>query len=293
MSVVFPLLLGLIQGIAEFLPISSSGHLALMQSYFGEELRAQVSVTGFSVLLHAGTLCAVLIAYRREVCAIAGAMTTLPRGFLKEKRKRWAQFDGGERAFVLVAVGTLPLVALKIADELAGRLTGAGLIDEMDLRIACRPAAVGLILIFNGALLYFSEKIGKGDRALEELTVRGALAVGLFQMLAVLPGLSRSGATFVAGRMCGLRREEALRFSFLLSVPAVLGSIIVEVPELIGSKRLGAREAVIFGGAAAIAFVAGLMSLGLLRRISRKKDLKGFAYYTAGLGVLTLIFDRI
>ena len=293
MSVVFPLLLGLIQGIAEFLPISSSGHLALLQAYFGEELRAQVSVTAFSVLLHAGTLFAVLIAYRKEVCAIAGAITTLPRGFFTEKRRRMARLHDGEKALVLVAVGTLPLVALKAADGLAGRFFGAGLIDAMDLRIAGRPAAVGLILIFNGALLYFSEKIGKGEGALEDLKIRGALAIGLFQLFAVLPGLSRSGATFVAGRMLGLRREEALRFSFLLSVPAVLGSIIVEVPELICAQRIGAREAMVFGGATAVAFVTGLLSLGLLRRISRKKDLKGFAYYTAGLGVLTLIFDKI
>ena len=175
--------LGVLQGIAEFLPISSSGHLALMQVFFGA--RAD-GITALSVLLHAGTLAAVLIVYRKDAARLLLAARSLVRGFLTGEKRRTSDMTDGEKTLLWLCIATLPLVFVGVADALIGRFAGAGLIDALDLFVARRPVVIGALLTLNGILLILSEKFAARAGAGEGLTPRRALFIGIFQVCALL-----------------------------------------------------------------------------------------------------------
>ncbi len=290
MNVIFPLLLGVIQGLSEFLPISSSGHLALFQNFFGDGLSKFDSITAFNVLLHLGTLVAVFIVYRKDIVQMIPAFFTMVKKLFSFKKKyKLSDYTYDERMDMMVIIGTLPLVALKLADIFFDKVCSFSILGAMEKYITLQPVVIGVILIFNGLLLFFSDKLTRKEKANEDFTPLNALFVGICQMFAVLPGLSRSGSTITGGRLSALSRRDAVRFSFLLSIPAILGSFVTEIPDMFSEGNLGAGDWMIFLLAAAVACIIGLLSMKLLNYIAEKDTFKGFSYYCWAVGGIAII----
>ncbi|MCK9459184.1 MAG: undecaprenyl-diphosphate phosphatase [Proteobacteria bacterium] len=269
--------LGAVQGLTEFLPISSSGHLAaaeLAAPRLGFEGAGGEEPLLFGILLHVATLAAVLVYYRAAAWdAIRGfgrGVAALARGGLGPA----IEADEGTRLAAAICVGTLPTGALGLALE---RPTGG---------IAGSPLALGLCFLACAAILVATRWWPGGARRLDW---RVALIVGIVQGIAVLPGVSRSGATIAAGLALGLPRDEAVRFSFLLSVPAIAGAALLELD---GAALAGAGEISPLVAGCAAAFVAGFASLAVLRRIVRGGRLWLFAPYVAAVGAALVIASR-
>jgi undecaprenyl-diphosphatase len=244
------ILLGLVQGLTEFLPVSSSGHLALFEALLGwEDAEANLA---FNVAVHVGSLLAVMVFVRREIVAM---LTTRPRLLL------------------VVAVATVPAA-------LFGPL-GKGAVQSLSASVL----AVGLCLLVTAGILLLAGRTGRGTTLAPDLGWGRALLVGFAQLLAILPGVSRSGSTLVAGMGVGLERGEAVRFSFLMAAPAIAGAGLFMVIEGGGGNPVPLVPT-LAGGAAS--FVASLVAMRLLVRIVARDRLRWFALYCAVAGLVAI-----
>lgn len=267
-------ILGLIQGLAEFLPISSSGHLAIFSQLFG--LDSGEGQIAFSLLLHLGTLIAVFIVYYKDIWSlIKSAFTLLHKIFTGRLKKEG--LVGDEKFVIWVIIATLPLVALKALG-----------LDEAVTDLSGCVWAVGIILLFNGIVLFFSDGFATGKRSIGEMKWYNALAVGICQMFAVLPGLSRSGSTITGGLLNGLNRQQAVRFSFIVSIPAILGASVLEVPDLFKQGTTN-QQLVIYLVGTAVAAVVGVCAIKLLNYISKNSNFRMFSYYSWLAGILAIL----
>ncbi len=274
MTVFTSFLLGLIQGVAEFLPISSSGHLAIAQNLLN--LQAEIPAF-FDVLLHLGTLLAVFVAYWQDIkdmvveffCGIGDLVhhsTPTP-------------VPPARRLILLIILGTLPLFAvLPIKDKVQG------LSDNMIF--------IGAALIVTGFLLFASDMIRKGRKTERNATWLDVLIVGAGQAIATMPGISRSGMTISAGCFTGFERRFAVRFSFLLSIPAVLGANILSLKDAFEAGIVWSEVPVYLVGVVTAA-VVGYLCIRLLRMIADKGRFGAFAYYCWAVGLLTLVLNII
>lgn len=259
------LLLAVLQGLTEYLPVSSSGHLVLGRELIpgGEALPEDASV---EVLLHLGTLLAVILFYRRQVLALAAGL--VGRG----------QDPGAQRRLLgLLVIATLPAVAV-------------GLLGKDAIESAfTTPAVASACLLVTGAGLWWSRRLVTGRRDLWQITARMALVIGLAQAFAILPGISRSGATILTGMAFGLGVEAAAAFSFLMSIPAILGAAVLKLPDMLeqGAGELGAGPLL---AAAALSFFVGYLALAMLLWIMRARRLSWFAPYCWLLGLTGLAF---
>lgn len=277
MTLLQSVILGLIQGITEFLPVSSSGHLAIFNVLFG--LDAGDNIVAFNLLLHLGTLIAVFIVYYKDIWALIKAVISLCGKIFTGKVKNG--LSGDERFVVWVVVATLPLVALK--------LTGLDVIVDT---LSSSILAVGIILLFNGAVLFVSDKFSRGNTAIEDTKWYNALAVGICQMFAVLPGLSRSGSTITGGLLNGLDRQSAVRFSFILSIPAILGASVFEVPDLFESATSASEWGIYLVGMA-VSAVVGVAAMRLLNYISKHSNFRMFSYYCWAAGAVAIGYQIV
>ncbi len=268
--------LGLVQGVSEFLPISSSGHLALFQNFFNLT-NTEDGHLFFEVLLHLGTLFAVLIAYRKDIWELLrefGYMThinKLPRG---QKANIPAR-----RMIIMLILATIPLVLIvPIKDFVEGLYTNTFF--------------VGVALIATGLILFASDRISKGSKDAKNATMWDALVVGCGQCLAVVPGISRSGTSISAGLLCGFDREYAVKFSFILSIPAILGANILSFADAL---EVGVDTSLIpvYAVGVLTAMVSGYASIHLLRYIAKKGKFGNFAYYCCAIGLVTLILSLV
>ncbi len=254
MSIIEALFLGLVQGLTEFIPVSSSGHLLLAHELFGT---SENSLT-FDVALHVGTLLALLIYFRKDVASL-----------LLNIAKKTA--DG--RLARLLIIATIPAA-------LAGLLFG-DLIDEK-LRsttvVAVTLASVGVVM------LLVDRKVAKVS--VSEVSTKQGVAVGLAQVAALIPGVSRSGATMTAGIFMGLDRKSAARFSFLMAIPIIAGSALGIL--LKDSSELAVNNELFIG--MITAFISGLIAIKFLLKVITRVGLKPFAYYRIGLAVIVLVF---
>lgn len=278
MSVLSSIFLGLVQGVAEFLPISSSGHLSLFQNFFG-----LVSAEGslfFDVLLHLGTLIAVFVYYWKDIVALVKEFFHLIACvFSREKRRQMKRLPPNGRLILMIIVATLPLfVILPIKDKVEG-LYG-------------NTIFVGCALAVTGCILFFSDRMARGKKGPKSATMLDALLVGVGQAVAVVPGLSRSGTTISAGMMRGFHRRFAVRFSFLLSIPAVLGANILSLKDAVEAGVDWSQVPVYLVGVLTAA-VSGYLCIGLLRRIANKGKFGAFAYYCWTVGLLTIVVQLI
>lgn len=243
--------LGLIQGLTEFLPISSTGHLALGRRAFG----LQEAGLFLDTMLHIGTLAAVICFYREELLRIA--------------RKPFGRLSG------LLAAGTLPAVAAGL------------LLKDYFEAVSVSGATLGWEFLITGAVLWHADRIRNGRKKLHELSYADALVIGTFQAGAIFPAVSRSGLTIAAGLLRKLDRETAAYFSFLLSIPAIAGGVALQLPRLFdgGAERVS-LWALAVGAVSSAAF--GYMAVRWMISYLKKGSLKLFAVYVWALGAVVL-----
>jgi undecaprenyl-diphosphatase len=269
MSTLEALLLGVVQGVTEFLPISSSGHLIIvpwLQDYTFLQDHDAFNKT-FDVALHAGTLVAAIAYFRVEV-------VTLLRGFVQALRQRAIRSDE-QRLSVAIAIGTVPAV-------IAGGL-GSGFIDEH----LGEPWMIAIQLIVFGSLLAYADRMPQ-RRRLRDTTLRDGWYVGLAQVLALAPGTSRSGITITAARWLGLDRDSAARFSFLLLIPAVAGATVYKAASAVHEGLPhGVAGPMVVGTVAAA--VSGYLAISFLLRLVRTTSYRPFVLYRYAVGVAVLL----
>ena len=269
-------LLGLVQGVAEFLPISSSGHLAIAQNLLHIEGAGSVPEF-FDVLLHLGTLIAVFAAYWKDICEM---VVEFFRGIGDlAHRSTPSPVPPARRLILLIIVGTLPLFAV-----LPIRKAVQGLGDNM--------VFVGAALIVTGFLLFLCDRVRKGHKTERSATWLDALLVGVGQAVATLPGVSRSGMTITVGCFAGYERRFAVRFSFLLSIPAVLGANILSIGDAVKAGINGAEVPMYLVGVVTAA-VVGYLCIRLLKYVADKGRFGAFAYYCWAVGILTLVLQAV
>ena len=270
------ILLGLVQGIAEFLPISSSGHLAIARNLLNMEGAGSIPEF-FDVLLHLGTLIAVFAAYWGD---IRDMVVEFFRGIGDlAHRSTPTPVPPARRLILLIIVGTLPLFAV-----LPIRKTVQGLGDNMYF--------VGAALIVTGFLLFLCDRVRKGRKTERSATWLDALLVGVGQAVATLPGVSRSGMTITAGCFVGYERRFAVRFSFLMSIPAILGANILSLKDAIDAG-IDLSQVPVYLVGVVTAAVVGYLCIRLLKMIAAKGKFGFFAYYCWAVGLLTLILTLI
>ena len=271
MSYLTAVLLGLVQGVTEFLPVSSSGHLAIAEQLLN--LQGASNVPGFfDVLLHLGTLVAVFIAYwddiRDMIVEFFAGIGDLAHHSTPNP------VPPARRLILLIIVGTLPLFVM-----VPFRHFFSSLGDNMYF--------IGGALIFTGILLFVSDRVQHGRKSEKTATLLDALLVGLGQAVALCPGISRSGMTITTGCFAGFERKFAVRFAFLLSVPAVIGANILSLKDAIDAGIDWASVPAYLVGVA-VAAVSGYACIRLLRYIADKGRFGAFAYYCWAVGALTL-----
>ena len=274
MSLLSSIILGLIQGVAEFLPISSSGHLAIAEHLLG--------MTGlelpefFDVLLHLGTLIAVFAAYWDDIRDMVVEFFCGVRDLAH--RTTPTPVPPARRLILLIIVGTLPLlVVLPIKDLVEG------LADNMYF--------VGGALIVTGFLLFASDRVKKGRKTEKNATLVDVLLVGAAQAVATCPGISRSGTTITAGCFVGFDRKFAVRFSFLLSIPAILGANVLSIKDALATVVWSEVPVYLVG--VAVAAAVGYACIRLLKMIADKGKFGFFAYYCWIVGAITLVLTVI
>ena len=262
-------LLGLVQGICEFLPISSSGHLALLQHIFHIE---GADLT-FDVLLHIGTLLPVLWMFRKDVRYVRRGIGGLI-GMGHDRGRRTPRARENRRL-----VASVPL--------LLGLLFQGAAKSLME-----RPAVVGILLLINGGILYLAGRSGRAEKSDKAISLLDVLFVGLAQVFAVLPGISRSGVTISVGLMRGFSKGFAVKFSFLLLIPAVLGAAIAALYQAITlGFDVGLLPMYLVG--MLVSAVTGYFAIRLLRWITNRGGIGGFAYYCWGAGIVALLLSLV
>ncbi len=281
MGIFEAIIYGIIQGIAEFLPISSSGHLALAQNFTQKFSGAAIdsgSNFTFNIALHLATLVSVCVVYRKDVLGLIKGFFSLVKKLFTGKLKDG--LDKGEKLFLMLCVATLPLVPVKLLG-----------LDESVEALSGISWAIGSLLIINGLMLYISDRLATGGTTAENGGFLRPLGVGCMQaLIGILPGISRSGSTITGGKIFGYTREEAVRFSFLMSIPAILGACVFELPDMFKQGFNMADFAPIIVGAI-VAAVVGFFAIKLLQYLTKNKSFTFFAVYSVIVGIGSIIVD--
>ena len=277
MSIWAAIFLGLLQGIAEFLPISSSGHLSVLQNLFelgtGEE-----GHLFFDVLLHFGTLVAICVAYWSSIKEMVFDVLAFVQNRKQPAIEQQRRYPAGRLALMLI-FGTLPLLLVLPVNDYIEQLY-------------YNTFFIGAAFLLTGCMLYVSDRMPQGRRQEKGMRVRDALIIGLCQAVATIPGLSRSGATITAGLATGLERNFALKYSLLLSLPAVLGANLLA---LIRAVKAGIDVTLLpayFVGML-VAGASGYFAIRILRRIVQRDGFGKFSYYCWGVGLVTIILSIV
>ncbi|HQE01033.1 MAG TPA: undecaprenyl-diphosphatase UppP [Bacillota bacterium] len=265
---IYALLIGIIQGLTEFLPVSSSGHLVLSQHLLGLKLPGLT----FEILLHFGTLISVLWVFRRRLAGIFSSFWALL------KRDEWARFKTSPNRWfgLLLILGSIPTAAI------------AFVFKEYVEQAFTSPKFVGIALFFTGLLLWVADILPSGHKDISKTGVWDALLVGVFQGLAVFPGVSRSGSTISGALWRGLDRKTAAEFSFLLSIPAILGATLLGVVEALKSGAWEDYWQIYLIGTVAAA-AAGILAIKVFLKLLANNRLRYFSLYCWLVGVLVII----
>ena len=265
MSYLEVVLLGIVQGLTEFLPVSSSGHLvvanALLKALGGSQVSDLVEV---SIVLHLGTLAAVLVVYRREIVRLLG----------KDRR-----------VIPLVIVSTIPAVIF-------GLWMKSGLSPKAEQMLLENPLVAGLLFPVTAVALVWAMRHDQGETDYPELSWQQSLIIGLMQAFAILPGISRSGFTIAAGLGVGLHRTAAATYAFLLAIPVIAGAGLLEGLEALDQGFTGTPLEILAAGFA-VSFLVGWLSLALLIRWVQRGRLALFAYYLVPLGVVVTLWQLL
>ncbi len=277
MTLLAAILLGIVQGISEFLPISSSGHLSVLQNFFQVRNLEEENLL-FDVLLHLATLVSVCIVYRHDIAD----MIKEAIGFIRDIRHPKPEEGGpkpARRLVLMIIIGTLPLFVVLPFNDLISKLYN-------------NTYFIGAAFLITGGMLYLSDKMQNGRKTEKTMTVGNALVIGACQAVAVLPGVSRSGSTISAGMAVGLNRSFAVKFSFLLSLPAILGANILSLVKALG-EGVDVKLIPIYLAGMAVAGIVGYFAIGLVRMLSQKGKFGKFCYYCFAVGIVTIVLSFI
>lgn len=267
------IILGLAQGLAEFLPISSSGHLALLQYFF--HINAE-NVLPFAVLLHLGTLVSVFIAYWKDIVELVAELGGCLKDIFTGKGPR-INANPTRRLGFMILVATIPTACIGLFFN--------DLFESMYLSLV----AIGVGLLVTGTILVIAERMSSGKKGIREMKFSHAFFVGFMQGVAICPGISRSGSTLFGGLISGVDRALAVKFAFLISIPSILGSVIVEAPDAFGAGMNMADLGPVIAGVV-VSALSGLFAIKAMIRIVSNKRLIGFSIYTWCLGALVIVY---
>ena len=274
MGYIEAIVLGLVQGLSEFLPISSSGHLALLQNLF--EINED-KVIFFAVLLHIGTLVSIFVVYHKDIYALIKELFLLFKDLFTGKGLRIEERPI-RKLGIMIIVSSIPTAIMGLffsdyIDKIFGSLT-----------------VIAICWIITGFILLFSEKLKNNKKEIEGMKYRNAIFIGICQGLAIMPGISRSGSTIVGSLVTGLKREFAVEFAFLISIPAILGSAILEFPKAI---KAGIEPSTI--GPMIVGFlvaaISGYFAITTMIKIVSKQKMRYFSYYVWIIGLGTFIYS--
>ena len=285
MAFLYAIVMGLIQGVTEFLPVSSSGHLAICKTLFHIEEPGLF----FDVLLHVGTLIAVFLCFWRDIvtllqeligmigdCFYNLGQAVTGRGQAGGPAYRRIVDNSYRKFDLLLLTATIPTGVIGIWDR--------HLVEKLGSLLP----ATGICLCITGVILLLADRIPEGDHTPRSTTYASAFLVGIAQGVATLPGISRSGSTIAACLACGFKKSYAVRFSFLLSIPAILGSLVFELGDVELSEISGVTMASYFVGMA-VAFAVGFICIRLMLFIVRRRRFWGFSIYCFAVGALSII----
>jgi len=272
MDILQAIVIGIVQGLTEFLPVSSSAHLIFVQEFLGV---AEPGIA-FDVLVHLGTLIAVVSYFFKDIIemikAFFGSLVDIFRGKFKEGFRE----DPYKKLAWMVLIGTIPVGIIGIVFKSQVEATFNSLIIP------------SVFLLVTGVLLYVSQRLNIGHKDIKDCSLKEAIIVGLAQACAIIPGLSRSGTTIATGLLIGLDKEFAAKFSFLLAVPAIMGATVVQL------KGIGAGLDVnlvpyLLGFLTAL--ISGYLAISVLLKLIREKSLDIFVFYCLIVGAIVLVYS--
>lgn len=276
MSLLDAIFQAIIQGLTEFLPVSSSGHLSLYQHFTGNSGEGALF---FSAILHLGTLVAVFVAFRKRIFSMIKELGSLFKDIFRGKFK-WSAMNGDRRMIVMIFISCCCLLPFAPFLDWFESFSEDGSI-----------LAEGICFLYTAAILIMSDKCVKGNKQAEDIRVKDSVTVGFMQGVAMLPGVSRSGSTISAGLFSGFTRETAVEYSFILGMPVILLGCLTEV-----KSAVEAKAAIEWGNCFVGFVVAALVGLAAIKMVSwlvKSDKFKVFAYYAGALGVLVITVSVI
>jgi undecaprenyl-diphosphatase len=270
------IVLGLAQGLSEFLPISSSGHLALLEYFFGID---EDRVLAFATLLHLGTLFSIFFVYYKEIGALLLELCAVFHDIFTGRGPRVGANETRILGFMII-VATIPtaIVGLLLRDVFSGLYNSL--------------VAIGAGLLITGCMMFVSERVARGAEDVSGLQFRHAFFIGLMQSVALCPGISRSGATITGGLFASMKRELAVRFAFLISIPSVIGAILLEAPEAFGAGVDGAMLPAL-GAGVIVSMISGFFAIKTMIRVVSSGKLRYFSFYTWIVGAAAILYSLI
>ncbi|MGN0621918.1 MAG: undecaprenyl-diphosphate phosphatase [Porcipelethomonas sp.] len=271
---------GIIQGLTEFLPVSSSGHISLYQHFTGNSGEGALL---FSAILHLGTLVAVFAAFRKTIWALIKELFSFVKDIFTGKF-RWKTMNPERRMIVMLVISLLMLIPFYIFKDFFEKIS-----QDSDIIVE------GVCFLYTSFILFMSDRCVKGSKNYGDITVKNAVTVGAFQGVALLPGVSRSGSTISSGLFCGFRRETAVQYSFILGIPAILGGCLLEIKDAAEQNEL-AFEPVNFIAGFIVAAIVGVCAIKMVNWLVKSDKFKIFAVYTFILGIAVIgvgIAERI
>ena len=291
MSLIEAIILGIVQGIAEFLPISSSGHLAIFKKIFG---LSDVGLT-YDILLHAGTLVAVFIVYwsdiwkliKEGIGIIIDACKNIGRfcnGKVKKGEAEYITVIGTSyRRFVmLVIVSTIPTGIIGLVFKKVFNLDNPSIIIP------------GIGLLITGLILFIVDDLPAGSKTPKKMSYKDAVIIGISQGVATLPGISRSGTTLTVGVLRGLDRKFAIKYSFIMSIPAILGACVLDIKDLFAPENaISGKEMAYYFTGAVVAAVVGFVCIKTLILLYKNKKTKYFSYYCFVVGIIAIVANFV
>ncbi|MGP1442310.1 MAG: undecaprenyl-diphosphate phosphatase [Anaerovoracaceae bacterium] len=271
MTLIESMILGLVQGLAEFLPISSSGHLAVLQHMFGVDTD---NVLMFTVMLHFGTLISIFFAYRHDIWDLLKELFALIKDIVTGQG---IQMNKNEtrRLGIMIVIATIPTAIIGL------------LFNDLFESFYSNITFIGVSLIITGTGLFFAENKGGGDKGVMEMSIFNALLIGVCQAIAICPGISRSGATMIGGLASRFERAHAVRFAFLISIPSVLGAFLMELSTVFkhAADGSGISLGIVLAGIT-VAAISGYFAIKIMIKAVTDKKLIYFSFYTWIVGAL-------
>ncbi len=278
MSILEAVIQAVIQGLTEFLPVSSSGHLSLFQHFTGNSGEGALL---FSAVLHLGTLVAVFVAFWDTIWALIKEFFVMLRDIFTGKFK-WSTMNGERRMIIMLVISLLMLIPFYIFKDVFTSVS-----EDETIFIE------GLCFLYTAVILTIADKCANGTKNPGDITTKNAVTVGIFQGIALLPGVSRSGSTIASSLMCKFSRETAVRYSFILGIPAIMGGCLLEIKDAVKTDMSIDILPLVIGFI--VAAVVGICAIKMVQWLLKTNKFKIFAIYTAILGVAVItiaIFEK-